>query len=101
MGKTARLAAGHSSSVIGAKAKSPEALTAKVLCQCCSKIKAFYHKRHVSDEHRDAVDNLALVLSIISPQEAESGEEILTLMFSDYILMTKSIHGRAISSEWS
>lgn len=57
--------------------------------------------QYVSNEHKDAVDNLALVLSIISPKEAEGREEILTEMFSDYILMTKSIHRWAISSERS
>lgn len=68
-----------------------------------SKIRASYHKKiqYVSNEDKDAVDNLALVLNIISPQEAEGREEILTEMFSDYILMTKSIHRWAISSEWS
>lgn len=68
-----------------------------------SKIKASYRKKiqHVSNEHKDVVDNLALGLHIISPQEAEGREEILTEMFSDYILMTKSIHRWAISSEWS
>lgn len=68
-----------------------------------SRIKASYHKKiqYVSNEHKDAVDNLALVLNIISPQEAEGREEILTEMFSDYFPMTKSIHRWAISSEWS
>lgn len=46
----------------------------------------------VSDGRRDAADNLALVLNILSPQEAEGRQEILTEMFSYYILMTKSIH---------
>ena len=71
------------------------------LCRRKSKIKASYHEKiqYASDEHKDAVDNLALVLNIISPQEAEGREEILTEMFSDYILMTKSIHRWAISSE--
>lgn len=96
------LAAEQSSSVIGAKVKSLEALTAlPSLCLRKSKIKASYHEKiqYASDEHKDAVDNLALVLNIISPQEAEGREEILTEMFSDYILMTKSIHRWAISSE--
>lgn len=52
----------------------------------------------VSREQRDGVDNLAVVLNIISPQEAEGWEEILTDMFSYYILMTKSIPRWAISS---
>ena len=70
-------------------------------CPTKSEIRASYPKniRCVSNEQKDAVDNLALVLNIISPQEAEGRQEILTEMFSYYILMTKSIHRWAISSE--
>lgn len=44
---------------------------------------------------------LITLLNIISLQEAEGREEILTEMFLDYILMTKSIHRWTISSERS
>lgn len=67
------------------------------LCLRKCTIKAYHNIYSVSNEHKDAVDNLALVLNIFSPQENEGREEILTEMFSDYILMTKSIHRWATS----
>lgn len=49
--------------------------------------------------HKDMGDNLAV--NIHSLQEAEDSQAILTEMFSDYILMTKSIHRWTISSDLS
>lgn len=55
-----------------------------------SKIKASYREKYRMSPMNTKM-RLITLLNIISLQEAEGREEILTEMFSDYILMTKSI----------
>ena len=81
-------------------------MSAQTLCQGCLgswETQAVYGERHISGEYKDAVDNLARRVPSIIPLPGGSapGEEVLTGVFSYYILMTGSIHRRTTSSDGS